>query len=132
MIDKNKDRKQEEIEKKLYDKVIKKDRDHSNYITRTILFVNEECLIESLRGLYPDLNELFIINLDQRDSNNVPLVKTKNFRTIRISHKTWKYNTGRIQCDLDLQIKMIIAVIENGRVFLKTCGLSNSYWNRHG
>ena len=132
-IDKNKDLAQQAEERRLYDRAIKKDRDNMAYLNRAFPYITEEHLIETIKSLYPELNELFLVNLDERDSNNVPLIKTKNFRTIHISHTRTQYSNGHVDhSNFRTTFRLILAVIENGQVFIKSCKLSNGYWNRRG
>lgn len=134
IIEKGKQREQEQIERELYEKAVKRDKDNMNYLNRAFPYINEEHLYESIRSLYPEINELFLVDLDQRDSNNVPLIKTKNFRSLKVSHvkTTYKggYYSGKSDCSVDVQFRMIIAVIENGQVYIKSAKLSNGYYNR--
>jgi hypothetical protein len=120
----------EEQERKIVEKALQKDRDNMRYLNRAFPYITEEHLLDTIKGLYPDLNELIIVDLDQRDGSNIPLIRTKNFRTVRIHHKTWKYNSGRIECELDVKIKLLLAVIEKGTVYIKSANLQNSYWNK--
>jgi len=117
-------------EKILYDKALQKDKNNMTYLNRTFPYITEEHLYDSLRALYPELNELFLVNLDERDSNNIPLVKTKNFRPIHISHSRTVYRTGQVECHVDMTLKMIVAVIENGTVYIKSTRMSNGYYNK--
>ena len=120
----------ENREKALYEKAVQKDKTNMDYLNRAFPYITEEHLYDTITGLYPDLNEMFIVNLDERDSQNIPLVKTKNFRTIKIHHKTWKYRTGQIECDLDVKLKLLVAVIENGTVYIKSANLQNGHQNK--
>ena len=119
-----------EQERKIVEKALKKDKDNMAYLNRAFPYLTEQHLYDTITGLYPDLNEMFIVNLDERDSQNIPLIKTKNFRTIKIHHKTWKYRTGQIECELDVKLKLLVAVIENGTVYIKSANLQNSYYNK--
>lgn len=130
MIEKSKQREEQERERRLYDKATRKDRDNMNYLNRVFPYVTEQHLTDTLTRLYPELNELFIIDLDQRDIENTPLIKTRNFRGMKTSLTTQRYWTGRVEHTLDVKLKLAVAVIENGKVYIKSAQLRNGEGNR--
>ena len=128
--ERGKDKLMKEQERKIVEKALQIDKKNMAYLNRAFPYITEQHLYDTITGLYPDLNEMFIVNLDERDGSNIPLVKTKNFRTIKIHHKSWKYSTGRIECDLDVKLKLLVAVIEDGTVYIKSANLQNGIYNK--
>ena len=84
--------------------------------------LTQDYLFDTITYLYTELNEMFNINLDERDSQNIPLVKTKNFRTIKVhySKTTYKscYCSGRTECSININFKLLVAVIEMAQCIL--------------
>ena len=132
--EKSREKTDAEQERKLVEKALKHDKNNMNYLNRAFPYLTEQHLYDAITGLYPDLNEMFIINLDERDSSNIPLVKTKNFRPLKISHTktTYKggYYSGRSDCRVDVRLKLLVAVIEAGTVYIKSANLQNGSYNK--
>ena len=132
--ERSKEKYMKEQERKIVEKALKQDKDNMTYLNRAFPYLTEQHLYDTITGLYPDLNEMFIVNLDERDGSNIPLVKTKNFRPLRVSHvkTTYKngYYSGQSNCHVDVNFKMVIAVIEDGSVYIKSANLQNGLYNK--
>ena len=116
-------------EQRIVEKALKKDKDNMAYLNRAFPYLTEEHFLESVQALYPELNELFIVNLDERDSANIPLMRTVNLKPLNIYHSRTTNGYGT-SCIVDTTFRLMLAVIEDGTAFIKSCKLSNGYYKK--
>ena len=111
-------------EKEIVNKALGKD--NSYYLQRTIPYLNEESFIKMIREVYPNAHQLFIIDADNRDVDNTPLIKTKQFRRINAvtQTRTNYYGTKR---ETFVAFTLIWAFVENGKAYIKLLNVANDY-----
>ncbi|MFC1486611.1 hypothetical protein ACFLRN_02835 [Thermoproteota archaeon] len=101
-------------------------KDNSRYLHRTIQYINEESFTKIIREVYPHAHQLFIIEADNRDADNTPLIKTKQFRRIEAVTQT-RTNYYGTQRETFVAFTLIWAFVENGKAYIKLLNVANDY-----
>ena len=101
-------------------------KDNSRYLQRTIPYINEESFTNIIREVYPHAHQLLIIDADNRDVDNTPLIKTKQFRRIEAVSQT-RTNYYGTQRETFIAFTLIWAFVEKGIAYIKLLNVANDY-----
>jgi len=82
--------------------------------TRKIPFTSTEQLIDDLETLYPAVNEIFIYNVNQRDTEGSPTLTVRNVRGLRAT--LWLSQTYN---RLDAKWQFCFVAVEDRTAYVK-------------